>query len=196
MPSLWGRGTVSSELLLLQMENCRKPEENLVIIWSLKITSVGCRLLTTLTSSATIHQYRPSNSGDTKTSFHEKALFSQDLCFQANKDDVSLCSFVDSQDGGCYGDLFCKALKTYNMLCFGIYRLRDAHLSTPSQCTKRWVCFHSALSFQSWDTNALSCPPLWRQRSKYRLSVCKLPCRDYSQHWVCRIFPFGKLFFL
>jgi hypothetical protein len=25
------------------------------------------------------------------------------------------------------------------MLCFGIYRLRDAHLSTPSQCTKRWV---------------------------------------------------------
>ncbi|NXW33834.1 KCMA1 protein, partial [Phaetusa simplex] len=37
----------------------------------------------------------------------------------------------------CYGDLFCKALKTYNMLCFGIYRLRDAHLSTPSQCTKR-----------------------------------------------------------
>lgn len=42
------------------------------------------------------------------------------------------------QDGGCYGDLFCKALKTYNMLCFGIYRLRDAHLNTQSQCTKRW----------------------------------------------------------
>lgn len=41
------------------------------------------------------------------------------------------------QDGGCYGDLFCKALKTYNMLCFGIYRLRDAHLGAPSQCTKR-----------------------------------------------------------
>lgn len=41
------------------------------------------------------------------------------------------------QDGGCYGDLFCKALKTYNMLCFGIYRLRDAHLNTQSQCTKR-----------------------------------------------------------
>ncbi|NXW16987.1 KCMA1 protein, partial [Circaetus pectoralis] len=45
--------------------------------------------------------------------------------------------FADLGDGGCYGDLFCKALKTYNMLCFGIYRLRDAHLSTPSQCTKR-----------------------------------------------------------
>uniref|UniRef100_A0A673J3C2 BK channel n=1 Tax=Sinocyclocheilus rhinocerous TaxID=307959 RepID=A0A673J3C2_9TELE len=44
--------------------------------------------------------------------------------------------FADLGDGGCYGDLFCKALKTYNMLCFGIYRLRDAHLSTPGQCTK------------------------------------------------------------
>lgn len=43
----------------------------------------------------------------------------------------------DLQDGGCYGDLFCKALKTYNMLCFGIYRLRDAHLNSQSQCTKR-----------------------------------------------------------
>lgn len=48
------------------------------------------------------------------------------------------CSFFYHQDGGCYGDLFCKALKTYNMLCFGIYRLRDAHLGTPSQCTKRY----------------------------------------------------------
>uniref|UniRef100_A0A669EIX7 BK channel n=1 Tax=Oreochromis niloticus TaxID=8128 RepID=A0A669EIX7_ORENI len=45
--------------------------------------------------------------------------------------------FADLGDGGCYGDLFCKALKTYNMLCFGIYRLRDAHLGAPSQCTKR-----------------------------------------------------------
>lgn len=50
---------------------------------------------------------------------------------------MALCSVV-LQDGGCYGDLFCKALKTYNMLCFGIYRLRDAHLSSPSQCTKRY----------------------------------------------------------
>ncbi|XP_019730138.1 calcium-activated potassium channel subunit alpha-1-like isoform X2 [Hippocampus comes] len=45
--------------------------------------------------------------------------------------------FADLGDGGCYGDLFCKALKTYNMLCFGIYRLRDAHLNAQSQCIKR-----------------------------------------------------------
>lgn len=51
-----------------------------------------------------------------------------------------LLLLLPPQDGGCYGDLFCKALKTYNMLCFGIYRLRDAHLSAPSQCTKRYDC--------------------------------------------------------
>ncbi|XP_033004586.1 calcium-activated potassium channel subunit alpha-1 isoform X11 [Lacerta agilis] len=45
--------------------------------------------------------------------------------------------FADLGDGGCYGDLFCKALKTYNMLCFGIYRLRDFNQSTPSPSTKR-----------------------------------------------------------
>lgn len=140
----WGRGPFSLGLSLVQMENWREPEENPIIIWSPKITSIGCRLLITLTSLASVPWDRPSNSGDTNTSFHEKALFPLDLYFQANEN-VSLCSFLVSQDGGCYGDLFCKALKTYNMLCFGIYRLRDAHLSTPSQCTKRWVYFHSPL---------------------------------------------------
>lgn len=52
------------------------------------------------------------------------------------------------QDGGCYGDLFCKALKTYNMLCFGIYRLRDAHLNTQNQCTKRWVATKALMTLQ------------------------------------------------
>lgn len=33
------------------------------------------------------------------------------------------------------------------MLCFGIYRLRDAHLSTPSQCTKRWAVCNFQMDF-------------------------------------------------
>lgn len=63
---------------------------------------------------------------------------------QADRTDcVSVPLFFSLQDGGCYGDLFCKALKTYNMLCFGIYRLRDAHMTVPSQCTKRYSsCLH------------------------------------------------------
>uniref|UniRef100_A0A4W4HIC0 BK channel n=1 Tax=Electrophorus electricus TaxID=8005 RepID=A0A4W4HIC0_ELEEL len=40
---------------------------------------------------------------------------------------VALCEgpFAELGEGGLYGDLFCKAMKTYNMLCFGIYRLLD-----------------------------------------------------------------------
>lgn len=43
---------------------------------------------------------------------------------------------------------------------FGIYRLRRCSPQHPSQCTKRWVCFHS-LPSQGRDRNALSCLPQW-----------------------------------
>ncbi|KAM9809399.1 calcium-activated potassium channel subunit alpha-1a isoform X8 [Syngnathus typhle] len=65
--------------------------------------------------------------------------------------------FADLGDGGCYGDLFCKALKTYNMLCFGIYRLRDAHLSIPSQCTKRYVITNPPYEFELVPTDLIFC---------------------------------------
>ncbi|XP_019950323.1 calcium-activated potassium channel subunit alpha-1a isoform X14 [Paralichthys olivaceus] len=65
--------------------------------------------------------------------------------------------FADLGDGGCYGDLFCKALKTYNMLCFGIYRLRDAHISTPSQCTKRYVITNPPYEFELVPTDLIFC---------------------------------------
>nr|XP_057914603.1 calcium-activated potassium channel subunit alpha-1a isoform X16 [Doryrhamphus excisus]XP_057914673.1 calcium-activated potassium channel subunit alpha-1a isoform X16 [Doryrhamphus excisus] len=65
--------------------------------------------------------------------------------------------FADLGDGGCYGDLFCKALKTYNMLCFGIYRLRDAHLSTPSPCTKRYVITNPPYEFELVPTDLIFC---------------------------------------
>ncbi|XP_056904071.1 calcium-activated potassium channel subunit alpha-1a isoform X13 [Takifugu flavidus] len=65
--------------------------------------------------------------------------------------------FADLGDGGCYGDLFCKALKTYNMLCFGIYRLRDAHLSVPSSCTKRYVITNPPYEFELVPTDLIFC---------------------------------------
>lgn len=65
--------------------------------------------------------------------------------------------FADLGDGGCYGDLYCKALKTYNMLCFGIYRLRDAHLSTSSQCTKRYVITNPPYEFELVPTDLIFC---------------------------------------
>nr|XP_034993197.1 calcium-activated potassium channel subunit alpha-1 isoform X6 [Zootoca vivipara] len=65
--------------------------------------------------------------------------------------------FADLGDGGCYGDLFCKALKTYNMLCFGIYRLRDFNQSTPSQCTKRFVIANPPYEFELVPTDWIFC---------------------------------------
>ncbi|XP_016417469.1 calcium-activated potassium channel subunit alpha-1 isoform X6 [Sinocyclocheilus rhinocerous] len=65
--------------------------------------------------------------------------------------------FADLGDGGCYGDLFCKALKTYNMLCFGIYRLRDAHLCATSQCTKRYVITNPPYEFELVPTDLIFC---------------------------------------
>ncbi|XP_075884330.1 calcium-activated potassium channel subunit alpha-1-like isoform X9 [Nelusetta ayraudi] len=65
--------------------------------------------------------------------------------------------FADLGDGGCYGDLFCKALKTYNMLCFGIYRLRDAHLNSQSQCTKRYVITNPPYGFELVPSDLIFC---------------------------------------
>ncbi|XP_073775113.1 calcium-activated potassium channel subunit alpha-1a-like isoform X6 [Danio rerio] len=65
--------------------------------------------------------------------------------------------FADLGDGGCYGDLFCKALKTYNMLCFGIYRLRDAHLTAASLCTKRYVITNPPYEFDLVPTDLIFC---------------------------------------
>ncbi|XP_037133962.1 calcium-activated potassium channel subunit alpha-1-like isoform X3 [Syngnathus acus] len=65
--------------------------------------------------------------------------------------------FADLGDGGCYGDLFCKALKTYNMLCFGIYRLRDGHLNAQSQCTKRYVITNPPYAFELVPSDLIFC---------------------------------------
>ncbi|XP_008312727.1 calcium-activated potassium channel subunit alpha-1 isoform X9 [Cynoglossus semilaevis] len=65
--------------------------------------------------------------------------------------------FADLGEGGCYGDLFCKALKTYNMLCFGIYRLRDAHLNLQSQCTKRYVITNPPYAFEMVPSDLIFC---------------------------------------
>ncbi|XP_034093676.1 LOW QUALITY PROTEIN: calcium-activated potassium channel subunit alpha-1a [Gymnodraco acuticeps] len=65
--------------------------------------------------------------------------------------------FADLGDGGCYGDLFCKALKTYNMLCFGIYRLRDVHINGPSPCTKRYVITNPPYEFELVPSDLIFC---------------------------------------
>merc|ERR1711881_401858 len=47
--------------------------------------------------------------------------------------------FQEIGNGGFYGDLFVKALETYNLLCFGIYRFRDVNDPVPNPTSKRYV---------------------------------------------------------
>uniref|UniRef100_A0A4W4HR14 BK channel n=1 Tax=Electrophorus electricus TaxID=8005 RepID=A0A4W4HR14_ELEEL len=67
-----------------------------------------------------------------------ETLVKRDRCHVTQ---VALCEgpFAELGEGGLYGDLFCKAMKTYNMLCFGIYRLLDMPRTTETGCTKRFV---------------------------------------------------------
>ncbi|KAJ0016230.1 hypothetical protein NQD34_014520 [Periophthalmus magnuspinnatus] len=88
--------------------------------------------------------------------------------------------FADLGDGGCYGDLFCKALKTYNMLCFGIYRLRDAHITTQSQCTKRYVITNPPYSFELVPSDLIFC--LMQFDHNAGQSRCSLSHSSHSSH--------------
>uniref|UniRef100_H2ZIB6 BK channel n=1 Tax=Ciona savignyi TaxID=51511 RepID=H2ZIB6_CIOSA len=47
--------------------------------------------------------------------------------------------FAELGNGGYYGDLFVKAMQTYNLLCFGIYRFRDVNDPVANPTSKRYV---------------------------------------------------------
>lgn len=64
---------------------------------------------------------------------------------------------ISLQDGRMYGDLFVDALKKYNILCFGIYRLRDQAMSTRTSSTKRYVITNPAYEFPLMTTDLVFC---------------------------------------
>ncbi|XP_061420870.1 calcium-activated potassium channel subunit alpha-1 isoform X2 [Lethenteron reissneri] len=85
-----------------------------------------------------------------------QTLASRDRCRVAQLA-LSDGPFADLGEGGCYGELFCKALKTYNMLAFGIYRFRDAHLSTNSPSPKRYVITNPPYNFELFPSDLIFC---------------------------------------
>ncbi|XP_063713321.1 calcium-activated potassium channel subunit alpha-1-like isoform X2 [Symsagittifera roscoffensis] len=64
-------------------------------------------------------------------------------------------AFSKFADGGQYGELVVHALKNFQILCFGIYRFRDANLTAPVNnihnggvpCTKRYVVTNPPYEF-------------------------------------------------
>ncbi|XP_078579378.1 calcium-activated potassium channel subunit alpha-1-like isoform X47 [Branchiostoma floridae x Branchiostoma japonicum] len=60
-------------------------------------------------------------------------------------------------NGGCYGDLFVSALKSYNLLAFGIYRFRDAECNTKNPSSKRYVICNPPYEFKLCTTDMIFC---------------------------------------
>ncbi|XP_076855986.1 calcium-activated potassium channel subunit alpha-1-like isoform X2 [Brachyhypopomus gauderio] len=65
--------------------------------------------------------------------------------------------FAELGEGGLYGELFCKAIKTYNMLCFGIYRLLDMPRTTETDCVKRFVITNPPYDLELIPTDVVFC---------------------------------------
>ncbi|XP_078659840.1 calcium-activated potassium channel subunit alpha-1-like isoform X37 [Branchiostoma floridae x Branchiostoma belcheri] len=61
------------------------------------------------------------------------------------------------KNGGCYGDLFVSALKSYNLLAFGIYRFRDAECNTKNPSSKRYVITNPPYEFKLCTTDMIFC---------------------------------------
>ncbi|XP_076855991.1 calcium-activated potassium channel subunit alpha-1-like [Brachyhypopomus gauderio] len=65
--------------------------------------------------------------------------------------------FAEFGEGGLYGELFCKAIKTYNMLCFGIYRLLEMPRTTETDCVKRFVITNPPYHLELIPTDMVFC---------------------------------------
>ncbi|XP_078094636.1 calcium-activated potassium channel subunit alpha-1-like [Mustelus asterias] len=68
---------------------------------------------------------------------------------------ITLCDerFAEFVDHGTYGDLFCKALNVYGILCFGIFRLQDPQ----KQSKKRFVITNPSPLFELDMTDFIMC---------------------------------------
>ncbi|XP_072342195.1 calcium-activated potassium channel subunit alpha-1-like [Scyliorhinus torazame] len=68
---------------------------------------------------------------------------------------ISLCDerFTEFAERGTYGDLFCKALNIYGILCFGIFRLQDPE----KQSKKRFVITNPSPLFELNSTDFIMC---------------------------------------
>lgn len=154
------------------MENWRELEESPIIIWSLQMTSLGCKLLITMTPSTSVPGDRPSNSGATKTSFHKKALFPRTSTFRQIKLFLSVLFLSPRM---VVVMVICSAKLWKHIICFVLeFTGWETLTSAPPANARRGEYISTLLPQPKCrDRNTLSCPPLWRQRSMYMHSVCQ-----------------------
>ncbi|XP_077406297.1 calcium-activated potassium channel subunit alpha-1a-like isoform X2 [Vanacampus margaritifer] len=123
-----------------------------IVLQSSVTTGANIPIITELVNDCNVQFLDQDDDDDPDTELYLTQPFACGTAFA-----VSVLDSLMSADGGCYGDLFCKALKTYNMLCFGIYRLRDAHVNTQSQCTKRYVLTNPPYAFELVPSDLIFC---------------------------------------
>ncbi|XP_075924825.1 calcium-activated potassium channel subunit alpha-1 isoform X2 [Petromyzon marinus] len=86
-----------------------------------------------------------------------RTLAARDTCHVAHLP-LNQGPFADLGEGGSYGELFCRALRTHGMLCFGVYRYRDALLqNTALLSQKRYVISNPPYEFELLPSDLVFC---------------------------------------
>ncbi|XP_063713323.1 calcium-activated potassium channel subunit alpha-1-like isoform X4 [Symsagittifera roscoffensis] len=99
-------------------------------------------------------------------------------------------AFSKFADGGQYGELVVHALKNFQILCFGIYRFRDANLTAPVNnihnggvpCTKRYVVTNPPYEFVLSPTDLIMAFVPFDPPQSQKRKVKRRPHSQYYNH--------------
>ncbi|XP_047144550.1 calcium-activated potassium channel slowpoke isoform X2 [Hydra vulgaris] len=87
--------------------------------------------------------------------------------------DLSDGPLAEFGECGVFGDLFLYALRTYNMICLGLFRLRDME-GLQTKCTKRYVITFPAFNFLLAPTDRVFVLMQFQAIKKKRINFTKL----------------------
>ncbi|XP_041065189.1 calcium-activated potassium channel subunit alpha-1-like [Carcharodon carcharias] len=93
---------------------------------------------------------------------------------------ITLCDerFSEFADRGTYGDLFCKALNVYGILCFGVFRLQDPI----KQSKKRFVITNPSPLFELNVTDFIMCTvPFYDTQTMATSTYCQ---KNFSSKFI------------
>ncbi|XP_078421343.1 calcium-activated potassium channel subunit alpha-1-like [Cetorhinus maximus] len=93
---------------------------------------------------------------------------------------ITLCDerFSEFADRGTYGDLFCKALNMYGILCFGVFRLQDSI----KQSKKRFVITNPSPLFELNMTDFIMCTvPFYDTQTMATSTYCQ---KNFSSKFI------------
>lgn len=91
------------------------------------------------------------------------------------KNQTMFIYFYLFQECGLFGDLFLYALRTYNMICLGLYRFRDAQrASSGIPSTKRYVINFPPFNFVLAPTDLVFVLMQFEKKGKKKKKLARL----------------------